>query len=92
MINLLLIVLLALFALLAVFVWWRFDVDLSDLVASSVTPAVGLGLIYYYGTPLAWAGGLFLLAIGGFAFAYLVKRRGRPLSPHRQQKQTPKQK
>lgn len=53
-----LVVLLALFAVIALFVWWRFDIDLSDVVASSVTPAIGIGLIYVYGTALAWAGGI----------------------------------
>jgi len=80
-------VLMALFAVLALFVWWRFDIDLADVVASSVTPAIGFGLIYYYRTPLAWAGGLVLLAIGAFSLAYLVRRRHRPLSPHRSRQQ-----
>lgn len=81
-----LIVLMAAFAVLALFVWWRFDVDIADVVASSVTPAIGLGLIYYYDTALAWAGGLILLGIGAFSLSYLVKRRSRPLSPHRAEK------
>ena len=55
-------------------------------MASSVTPAIGFGLIYYYGTPLAWVGGLILLAIGAFSLAYMVKRSHRPLSPHRLKK------
>lgn len=71
------IVLLALFAAGALFVWWRFDIDVADIVASSVTPAIGLGLIYVYRTPLAWAGGLLLIAIGAFALAYLIRRRAR---------------
>lgn len=82
---LILIVLMALFAVLALFVWWRFDIDIADVVASSVTPAIGFGLIYYYHTPLAWAGGLVLLAIGAFSLAYMVRRRHRPLSSHRKQ-------
>lgn len=80
-----LIVLMALFAVFALFVWWRFDIDVADVVASSITPAIGFGLIYSYHTPLAWAGGLLLLAIGAFSLAYLVRRRHRPLSPHRRQ-------
>ena len=72
-----LVVLLALFAVIALFVWWRFDIDLSDVVASSVTPAIGIGLIYVYGTALAWAAGLVLLGIGIFALFYLMKRRER---------------
>ncbi|MGA9540950.1 hypothetical protein [Methyloceanibacter sp.] len=80
MIEIILIVLLALFAVGALFVWWLFDIDVADIVAASVTPAIGIGLIYVYGTPLAWAGGLLLLAIGAFALAYLMKRRERRAS------------
>ncbi|ODR98039.1 hypothetical protein AUC68_11080 [Methyloceanibacter methanicus] len=77
MVEIVLVVLLALFAAVALFVWWRFDIDVADIVASSVTPAIGFGLIYAYGTPLAWAGGLVLLAIGAFALFYLMTRRTR---------------
>jgi len=73
-----LIIALALFAVLAILVWWVLDIDLSDIVASSVTPIVGICLIYWYGTPLAWAGGLLLLGIGAFSLYFLVKRRARP--------------
>jgi len=54
------------------------SISTSDLVASSVTPIVGICLIYWYGTPLAWAGGLLLLAIGAFSLYFLVKRRAGP--------------
>ena len=74
MIQLALILLLALIALSALYVWWRFDMDLSDMVASSVTPAIGIALIYSYSTPIAWAGGLVLITIGIFAIFYLMKR------------------
>jgi len=73
-----LVIALALFAVLAILVWWVLDIDLSDVVASSVTPIVGICLIYWYGTPLAWAGGLLLLGIGAFSLYFLVKRRARP--------------
>lgn len=73
-----LVIALAIFAVVALVVWWMLDIDLSDVVASSVTPIVGIGLIYYYATPLAWAGGLLLLAIGGFSLYFLLKRRARP--------------
>ena len=73
-----LVIALALFAVLAILVWWVLDIDLSDIVASSVTPIVGICLIYWYGTPLAWAGGLLLLGIGAFSLYFLVKRRARP--------------
>lgn len=73
-----LIIALAIFALVALVVWWILDFDLSDVVASVATPIVGVCLIYWYGTPLAWAGGLLLLAIGAFSLYFLVKRRARP--------------
>jgi len=73
-----LIIALTAFAVLAILVWWVFDIDVADIVASSVTPIIGICLIYWYGTPLAWAGGLLLLAIGAFSLYFLVKRRARP--------------
>ena len=76
--EILLIVLFALFACVALFVWWFFDIDVADIVASSVTPLIGAGLIYYYDTPLARGAGLVLLAIGAFSLYYLAKRRSRP--------------
>lgn len=76
--EIILVIALTLFAVLAIVVWWVLDIDISDIVASSVTPIIGICLIYWYGTPLAWAGGLLLLAIGAFSLYYLVKRRARP--------------
>ena len=73
-----LVIALAIFAVIAIVVWWLLDIDISDIVASSVTPIVGICLIYWYGTLLAWAGGLLLLAIGAFSLYFLVKRRARP--------------
>ncbi|MEM7192566.1 MAG: hypothetical protein AAF405_06790 [Pseudomonadota bacterium] len=75
MIEIALIVLLALLAIGALFIWWRFDLDLSDLVASSVTPIVGVCLIYFYGGIWALLGGLALIAVGIFALVYLFRRR-----------------
>ncbi|MDJ0512919.1 MAG: hypothetical protein QNJ62_05710 [Methyloceanibacter sp.] len=77
MLVILLIVLLALVAIGALFLWWRYEMDLSDIAASSVTPAIGIWIIYSYGGPLAWAGGVLLLAIGAFALFFLLKRRDR---------------
>ena len=74
----LLIVLLTIFAVVAIATWWMYDIDLSDVVASSVTPMVGIYLIYWYNTALAWAGGLLLLAIGAFSLYFLVKYRAGP--------------
>jgi hypothetical protein len=76
--TLILVVALSAFAVLAILVWWLLDIDLSDIVASSVTPIIGICLIYWYNTPLAWAGGLVLLAIGAFSLYFLVKRRAGP--------------
>lgn len=76
--EILLIVLFALFACVALLVWWVFDIDVADIVASSITPAIGAGLIYYYDTPLALGSGLVLLAIGAFSLYYLARRRNRP--------------
>ncbi len=73
-----LIVLFALFACVALFVWWFFDIDVADVVASSITPAIGAGLIYWYDTPFARGAGFVLLAIGAFSLYYLAKRRSRP--------------
>lgn len=73
--TLLVVAALALFALVAIVVWWMLDIDIADIVAMVAAPVVGFALIYWYSTPLAWAGGLLLLAIGGFALYYLLKRR-----------------
>ena len=76
--ELILIVVLTIFAFVALVAWWVLDIDIADIVASIVSPVVGVCLIYWYGTPLAWAGGIALLAIGGFAIYFLFKRRRRP--------------
>jgi hypothetical protein len=76
--TILIVLALSLFAIVSLLVWWIYDIDISDIVASSVTPIVGICLIYWYGTPLAWAGGILLLAIGAFSAYFLVKRRARP--------------
>ncbi|MGD9026503.1 MAG: hypothetical protein PVJ31_00770 [Methyloceanibacter sp.] len=75
--RIILVVLLALLVVCALFVWWRYDMHLADIAAASVTPAIGIWLIYDYGGPLAWAGGLLLLAIGGFAIFCAMKRHDR---------------
>jgi len=76
--ELILIVVLTIFAFVALVAWWVLDIDIADIVASIVSPIAGVCLIYWYGTPLAWAGGIALLAIGGFAIYFLFKRRRRP--------------
>ncbi len=77
MIAIILVVLLALLVVCALFVWWRYDMDLVDIAAARVTPAIGIWHICDYGGPPAWAGGLLLLAIGGFAIFYAMKRHDR---------------
>lgn len=73
-----LIIALTVFAVIALLVWWMLDIDIADIVAIIVSPIAGIWLIYYYGTPLAWAGGIVLLAIGAFALYFLIERRKRP--------------
>lgn len=70
-----LIIALAIFAVVALVVWWMLDIDIADIVAMIVAPAAGVCLIYWYGTALAWAGGIALLLIGAFALYYLLERR-----------------
>ncbi len=80
---LILVLALALFAVIALLVWWVFDIDVADIVASVGSPIAGVCLLYWYdwyGTPLAWAGGIALLAIGAFSLYVLLRRRARPPS------------
>ena len=72
-----LVVGLGLFAVAALLVWWMRDIDIADIVAMISAPIAGLTLIYWYGTPLAWAGGAILLLIGAFALSYLLSHRAR---------------
>ena len=73
-----LIIVLTVFAAIALVVWWTLDIDIADIVAMVVSPIVGVWLIYYYGTPLAWGAGIVLLAIGIFALYFLIERRKKP--------------
>jgi len=73
-----LIIALAAFAAVALVVWWMLDIDIADIVAMIMSPIVGVWLIYYYATPLAWVGGIVLLGIGAFALYFLIDRRKRP--------------
>ena len=75
--EIILVVGLALFAVVALLVWWMRDIDIADIVAMISAPIAGLALIYWYRTPLAWAGGAVLLLIGAFALSYLLNRRAR---------------
>ncbi len=73
-----LIIMLTLFAIAALLVWWMLDIDVADIVAMIAAPVAGVSLIYWYGTALAWAAGIVLFLIGGFALYYLIERRTRP--------------
>jgi hypothetical protein len=70
-----LVIALAIFAAVALVVWWMLDIDIADIVAIIAAPIAGVCLIYWYGTALAWAGGIVLLLIGAFALYYLLERR-----------------
>jgi hypothetical protein len=75
--EILLIIALAVLAVVALVVWWIFDIDVADVVASFGPPLAGLWLIYRYCTLAAWVFGVALVVIGAFALYYLVKRRSR---------------
>jgi uncharacterized BrkB/YihY/UPF0761 family membrane protein len=76
--EIILAIVLAVFAAVAILVWWMLDIDIADMVATVGAPLAGIAIIYWYGTPIAWAVGLVLFAIGGFGLYYLVKRRPKP--------------
>jgi lysozyme family protein len=76
--EIILAIVLAVFAAAAILVWWMLDIDIADMVATVGAPLAGIAIIYWYGTPIAWAVGLVLIAIGGFGLYYLVKRRPKP--------------
>ena len=72
-----LVIVLALFAIAALLVWWLYDIDVADIVATVGAPLAGASLIYWYGTPAAWAAGLVLVSIGGFGLYYWLTRKSR---------------
>jgi hypothetical protein len=76
-----LIIALAIFAVIALIVWWMLDIDVADIVATVGAPIAGICLIYWYGTLLAWLGGIALLVIGGFALYYWFRRRAKSSDP-----------
>ena len=63
-------------AVVALAVWWLFDFDMPEVVIPVAAPGVGAALIYWYGTPLAWAAGIALLVVAGAAAFYLIRRAG----------------
>ena len=64
-------------AAIALLAWWLLDFDFPEVAIPVAAPGLGAGLIYWYGTALAWAAGLVLLAIGGYFLYRLIGKRGR---------------
>jgi hypothetical protein len=50
--------------------WWL-DFDVPEVVVPVAAPSLGAGIVYWYGTPLAWAIGILRLLV---AFGYVVWR------------------
>lgn len=73
--EIVLAIVLAVFAAAAILVWWMLDIDIADMVATAGAPLAGIAVIYWYGTPLAWAVGLVLFAIGGAGLYHLLNKR-----------------
>ena len=72
-------VVLAVIVVLLIAAWMFLDLDVTDVAAPVIAPAAGACIMYFYGTLLAWAIGLVLLLIGGFAlYNGLAKRRSPP--------------
>ena len=67
---------LVLLAVLALVAWWFLDFDMSEAVIPIAAPGAGVALIYWYGTPLAWAAGIALFLVAGAIVYVLVRRAG----------------
>ena len=67
---------LVLLAVLALVAWWFLDFDMPEVVITVATPGAGAALIYWYGTPLAWAAGIVLFLVAGAIVYVLVRRAG----------------
>jgi hypothetical protein len=69
-------------AAVALVAWWLFDFDMPEIVVPVAAPGAGAALIYWYGTPLAWALGIALFIVAGAAAYYLIRRaRGGTTAP-----------
>lgn len=64
-------------AVVALVVWWLLDFDMPEVVVPVAAPGAGAALIYWYGTPLAWAAGIALFVVAGAAAFYLIRRARR---------------
>jgi hypothetical protein len=71
-------VVLAVIVVLLIAAWMFLDLDVTEIAAPVIAPAAGTCIIYFYGTLLAWAIGLVLLLIGGFALYYALSKRRSP--------------
>jgi hypothetical protein len=71
------VLVLVLLAVVALVAWWILDFDMPEVVIPVATPGIGAGLIYWYGTALAWTIGLLLLLVGGYGLYRLVGSRRR---------------
>lgn len=60
----------------ALFVWWWFDFDSPEIVVPVAAPGAGALVVYWYGTPLAWAAGIALFVLAGAVAYYLIRRAG----------------
>lgn len=61
-------------AVVALVVWWLLDFEMPEVTIPIAAPGAGAGLIYWYGTPLAWAAGIALFLAAGAVVFYLVRR------------------
>jgi hypothetical protein len=61
-------------AVVALVVWWLLDFEMPEVMIPIAAPGAGAGLIYWYGTPLAWAAGIALFLLAAAVVFYLVRR------------------
>jgi hypothetical protein len=73
----LIVLVLVLLAAAVLVAWWLFDFDMPEVVIALAATGIGAGIIYWYGTALAWAIGILLLLAGGYSVWRLFARRGR---------------
>ncbi len=65
-------------AVVALVAWWWADFDMPEVAVPAAAPGIGAGIIYWYGTPLAWAIGIaLLLAAAGYLVWRLAGKRAR---------------
>jgi hypothetical protein len=77
------VLVLVLLAIVVVAAWWFFDFEMPEVAIPIALPGIGAGIIYWYGSLLAWAVGILLLLGAGYGLWRLAGKRSR-------NKQTPK--